>query len=342
MKCYIKDKVTFATKYAADVSEYDVYLHTIFDDKSKLTVFGKHSTVAGDFVVFGDWIGVIDSVKVSNGTTKLTCSDLITLFDLDFYILGTVNYDDWADEINVKNEIAGAIGGGYMGNFPTIGHSFITSSFSTQTGVPPILPTVDGANSHTNSKEYIEKVRRFHNVHIVSSVSHLSTGDVLLMDARQLPTVNRKIDFSDKSIVLLKEEYSAIQYTVVMGMYVASGSTEPGTYTEYLKTDGTIGVYNGLPPTNWQTGKAKIILVTEDDYATSVRNEILKTKSSHLIEFSTEIELGFFDNTEIRLNGQIFNSYISSVRITSETNRYIYTSGELKTGVLNKIKELKQ
>jgi len=111
-------------------------------------------------------------------------------------------------------------------------------------------------------------------------------------------------------------------------------------YISYLNTSGAIVNPAGGALVNWQYGKYKTISTTEANSVTDVTNELLKAKNSHLIEFAMDREINFLDDTEIRLHDQVYNSYVSSVRIKSDTNKYIYTSGELQTGLIKKIKEM--
>lgn len=334
MKCYIKNRFDFITNGVYDVSEYDIYLHTIFDDKSKITITTHDIINAGDFIYTDSgWVGIIEKVSPSKTNTivQLICKDILNLFDDDWAWFSDIFIG--APETEVSNIIYNyRYLNEYMNNFP-----FIREINTTYT--PPILYP-DLEKGLYNAKNFIQKVLRLRNIFTEFSIGRESNQDTLKITITKKDEVIRKIDFSDKDYALISNNQSNDSVALVVCAIWYEDSLELVQTNWYLYPDGSV---SNIPPTetDYVDGIRKVIFVnSSDNQETKALDEIAKHKYSHRIEFSSMRELNFYDLLELRINGQILYSFISSVRVKSDSNRFFYTSGELRTKFTDKIKEL--
>lgn len=343
MKCFIKDRYTFVTSGLYEVSEYDIYLKTIFDDKSKLTINTGDVIPEGDIVYCDNgWLGVIDTVTPDKQkkTVKLTCTDIINLFDENFgYVSDVFNSGNPAP--NPEDEIWSIINNYQtLNDYPNL-YSYLSQveEGHSKTYTPPIVyPDLD--KYMYNAKDFMLKCLRLRNVFTEFSVKRLSGSDVLRVDVEARDSAIHNIDFSDSSYVLVSETYSNNSPAMVVCCVWYEDTIELVQTKWYVYADGTVST--DIPDEEDRvSGIRKVIYVSDtDDQEDKVLDEVAKYKYSHKIEFSTTREMDFYDLLHIRLNGRVLNSYISSVRVKSDSNRFFYTSGEMRTSLTDKIKEL--
>ena len=59
MKVFIKNRSDFKAAALTDSVDYDLVIHSIYDNVSNLTVVGTYPNVEGDFIVTDDFMGII-------------------------------------------------------------------------------------------------------------------------------------------------------------------------------------------------------------------------------------------------------------------------------------------
>lgn len=337
MKCYIKDRWTFVTSGIYDVSAYDLFLQSIFDDKSKITIVTDDNITEGDIVYCDNgWLGIINAVKRDKNNTELTCEDILNLFNDDFS--GLAEYLP-QQEGTITNFIAVNYSGLYADNYPKYAYLYLPWP-TTATPASEAQYAIYAEKGLVNGRKLIYGLLRTFNIFTECSYLHKTTGDVLRVDVTHRDSVTRKIDFSNKDYTLIKETYSKNNIGAV-NVCVWDESTATLTETLwYVKTDGTVTTVRPADADMAHGVRKSVYVGATDDQETKVLDEISKVKYSHRIEFSTERELNFYDMLQLRINGRVLNSYISSVRVTSDSDRFFYTSGEMRTKLTDKIKEL--
>lgn len=337
MKCYVKDRWTFVTSGVYDVSEYDLFLQSIFDDKSKITIVTDENITEGDIIYCDNgWFGIINSVKRDKKNTELTCEDILNLFNDDFSTLveylpeaeGTISSFIWNGYLNLD-----------LNPYPYYPYLYLAPRTTKTPAAESQYPLYMEKGLYNGRKLIYGYLRTF-NIFTECSYLHKTTGDVLSISVTHRDSATRKIDFSNKDYALLKETYTKNNIGAV-NVCVWDESTQTLTETLwYVKTDGTVTT-DRPDDADMAHGVRKSVYVgATDDQETKVLDEISKVKYSHRIEFSTERELNFYDNLQLRINGRVLNSYISSVRVKSDSNRFFYTSGEMRTTLTDKLKEL--
>lgn len=345
MKCYVKDPRTFTTTGIYDVSQYDIFLYTIFDDVSKITVNQKDAATEGDIIYCDNgWMGIVKSYKNDTGKSTLSCIDMINIFDTDKIIMDSI----WGYP-NALQDYEGYVFYTYINDLfttidPIYKKDYVKIELLTNTRPYPydfIYPDpIDDVLF--NLKNYFEKVRRVENIFIDYSIGHTTLGDKLIMRIGKRNSGTKKIDLSDKSYFLINENYT----NEMVGRVTTHNPNELVDYARdwFLKTDGTIagpGVEDMPDEVDRVNGKHKTIKIDDNNLSYEKAQDIFeKNKYSHRIEFSTERELDFYDLLQLRINGRVLNSYISSVRVKSDSNRFFYTSGEMRTTLTDKLKEL--
>ena len=110
----------------------------------------------------------------------------------------------------------------------------------------------------------------------------------------------------------------------------------------YLLTDGT--VTNTYTDENRVDGTWEILNVSEAaNAAEEVKNKFAENSDSHLIEFACNKDYAFYDDLIVRTKeGQVLTSYISAIRRSSDRNKNVYKSGELRIMVDEKLNIWKQ
>lgn len=337
MRCYVKDRYTFITSGVYEVSEYDIFLNSIFDDKSKISIMTDNNISEGGIAYCDNgWLGVIEKVapEKRKKKTTLTCGDILNLFNDDFS--GLIEYAP-CQELTPRGFI---YNGYYNPSLDTYPHySYLEFPWPT-TATPGVSQySLYAKKGLINGRELIYGFLRTFNIFTVCSYLRKTTGDFLKVEVTHQDSTTRKIDFSDNGYSLIKETYSADSIGMV-NCCVWDESTQTLTETAwYLKSDGTVTKI--MPDPIEVYGARKTLYVgAKDDQEQKALDEISKVKYSHRIEFSSQRQMNFYDLLELRINGRVLNSYISSVRIKSDSNRFFYTSGEMRTKLTDKIKEL--
>lgn len=359
MICYIKDRKTFVTKGTYPVSEYDIVLKSIFDDQSKITITGIANAVEGDWVYCDNgYLGVIQTAnpdaKVKR--TTLTCREALAIFDRDsiYDIITSISDNEQEGPLVGVLDSDFKNGGSPADPYLALGYLYFQSLTHTYYH-DAMIPDFYDAGRYKNNlgfsfnvKAYLDKMRQTRGIFTDLDVVKINGTDRLMVRISKKDSATRMIDFSDKSYTVLSENYTneAVGKVTVKQCYEYHDEEynidvmyEGDPIDHYLKADGTITTVKPADGDRVSGVWRKVIIGKPDDAYSEAEKIFTKNKYSHMIEFSTDKALNFYDNLKIRINGRILTSYISSVRMTSESNKYIYKSGELRTKQ-NKIRRL--
>lgn len=315
MITYIRDRHTFALKHHATALTYDMTVQSIYDEVSDFKIRGKESSAkAGDFFFADGFFGIIKEVDKDRETLDITCNDIDTLFARD------IPDDPGTVGGSIEGYIKSLIDKYYVNLSDAVyATPFLTVVASTST-VGSALPDVE--NGVWNVKSYLSKVRRLYNIH--TSYSVVNGGLVMRIFHRDRQTHKIFLDLSDYEVLEESFAHEAIGKITTIAedtgarqdWYLLTDGTVTNTYTDENRVDGTWEVLNVSEATN---------------AAEEVKNKFAENSDSHLIEFACSKEYNFYDNLIVRTkDGQVLSSYISAIRKSSDRNKNVYKSGELR------------
>lgn len=327
MITYIRDRHTFALKHHATALTYDMTVQSIYDEVSDFKIRGKESSAkAGDFFFADGFFGIIKEVDKDRETLDITCNDIDTLFARD------IPDDPGTVGGSIEGYIKSLIDKYYVNLSDAVyATPFLTVVASTST-VGSALPDVE--NGVWNVKSYLSKVRRLYNIH--TSYSVVNGGLVMRIYHRDRQTHKIFLDLSDYEI--LEESFAHEAIGKITTIAEDAGARQDW----YLLTDGT--VTNTYTDENRVDGTWEILNVSEAaNAAEEVKNKFAENSDSHLIEFACNKDYAFYDDLIVRTKeGQVLTSYISAIRRSSDRNKNVYKSGELRIMVDEKLNIWKQ
>lgn len=315
MITYIRDRHTFAIKHHATALNYDMTVQSIYDEVSEFKIRGNESSAkAGDFFFADGFFGIIKEVDKDRETLDITCNDIDTLFARD------IPDDPGTVGGNIEGYIKSLIDKYYVSLSDAVyATPFLTVVASTST-VGSALPDVE--NGVWNVKSYLSKVRRLYNIH--TSYSVVNGGLVMRLFHRGRQTYKVFLDLSDYEV--LEESFAHEAIGKITTIEEDTGARRDW----YLLTDGTIT--NTYTDENRVDGTWEILNVSEAaNAAEEVKNKFAENSDSHLIEFACSKDYNFYDDLIVRTkDGQVLSSYISAIRKSSDRNKNVYKSGELR------------
>lgn len=315
MIVYIRDRNTFRQKHHATALDYDLTVESIYDEVSNFTIKGTESSAqAGDFLIAGDFYGIVKEVEVDRETLHITCNALDKLFSRD------IPDAPGAMTGSVEQYIKSAIDKYYV-NQPDAVYvtPYLTVIAQTSTAGTALPDVEDGAWS---IKSYLSKVRRLYNIH----VSYAVADGRLVMRIFYRDRQTRKVFLNLSDFEVLEETFAHDAIGKITT--IAADTSEKRDW--YLLADGRIT--NTYTAENRVDGKWEILKVQEAAKAAEeVGNKFKENSDSHLIEFACGKKYDFYDNLVIRTKqGRVLTSYISAIRRSRERGKTTYKSGELR------------
>lgn len=326
MKCYIKDKRTFKTKYHADAVNWSITLESIYDEVSTFEILGKKEVLyEGDYLFAGNFAGVIKSVEQAGEYLMITCDDIITIFNRPLF----------------PTEDSPMIGGFEAFLKRRIEHEYL--NISDQVYKLPFIKVIASTITHGatmpdieddlwNIKSYVAKLRRLNGIFLSFEIQN-NTELVIRIFHKEKQSHNV---FLNMSCYELMEETYANNY---VGKVTTKIKDTENSYDWYLLSDGTITKTYSLESRVdgvWE----KLIVENLVDAEEKAHEIFAQNSKSHLIEFATENKFNFYDNLKIRTKeGRVLQSYISAVRIEKGRNKVIYKTGELRVLLHEKLNQ---
>lgn len=327
MIAYIRDRHTFALKHHATALTYDMIVQSIYDEVSDFKIRGKEASAkAGDFFFADGFFGIIKEADTDRETLDIACNDIDTLF------LRDIPDDPGAVGGSIEGYIKSLIDKYYVNLSDAMyATPFLTVIASTSTA-GSALPDVE--SGVWNIKSYLSKVRRLYNIH--TSYSVVNGGLVMRLFHRDRQTHKVFLDLSDYEV--LEESFAHEAIGKITTIAEDAGARQDW----YLLTDGT--VTNTYTDENRVDGTWEILNVSEAaNAAEEVKNKFAENSDSHLIEFACNKDYAFYDDLIVRTKeGQVLTSYISAIRRSSDRNKNVYKSGELRIMVDEKLNIWKQ
>lgn len=309
---YIKDKKTFKTKMQASV-KYDATLKSIYDEVTTVEL-NDGSFDKGDFIIVDGFVGIIDEIDRGKGLCKLTCSDIVTLFRRDMFPVADTPI----------NGIEGFIKRQIDQNFTNVDDQAYRLPWLNVVGVTetPSDMQPDIENGLWNIKSFIAKARRLQNVFVDFTVNK----NTLFVKIERRGRQTHNIDLTTSDYEVLEDSRSEQQ----IGR-VTAYAEDTGEYSDWyrLKDARIVREYTteARAAGKWE----KLNVQSAENVETEVRNRFAQNSYSHLMEFATKREFGFYDKVLLRTkNGEVLESYISAVRKKSSDTRTIYKTGEAR------------
>ena len=315
MIVYIKDKNSFTTKVIATAVDYEIH-ESIYDTVSTITIPTQSTPPAeGYFVMFDGmpFVGIITEVDIDGGQTDISVEQGIKLFSRDmFYASSSYTY--------LENHLKDLIDTNFTNcsddiyEVPFLSVSALTS---TSTTCKPDLE-----DNVYNVKSYLNKCRRLHD--IVCDWGFTRTALTLSIYKKTFNTYN--IDMSNPRYQITEQTLS----NETIGKITVFCEENSSYSTWYLKTDGTIT--NTYSTVDRVDGEWTTLTVAEAaDISEEVADEFATNYYSHKVSFITDQTFNLYDRLNLRIDGKIFNSYVSGLIRTKGSKMHTVECGELQT-----------
>ena len=316
MIVYIKDKETFTTKIVVTAVDYEIH-ESIYDTVSSVTIPTQSTPPEeGDFLMFDGmaYVGIITEVNIDKGATQISLEQAVKLFSRDmFYTAQSYTYlEDYLKDL-IDDNFTNCTDAIYK-------VPFLSVNALTQTN-KNCKPDLDDKGVY-NIKSYISKLRRLQS--IVCDWNY---------DRTTLTLNIYKKDFAVKNIDLSNPRYVITEQTIAKQSIgkVTVFCEENSSYTNYyLKTDGSITTTYST--TDRVSGEWATLTVGEvADRVDSVSDMFAQNYYSHKVAFQTENAFTLYDRIVLRMEGKIFNSYVSGIIYRKGSNIHTVECGELQT-----------
>lgn len=316
MIVFIKDKNSFITKTMVSAVDYEVH-ESIYDTVSTITIPTQKSPInEGDFLMFDGmpFVGIVTEVDIDGGRTEISVEQAVKLFARDmFYSATSYTYlEDYLESLINTNYT------NCTDDLYEVPFLVVNVLSHTNVNCKPDLE-----DNVYNIKSYISKLRRLQD--IVCEWDFNRTQLILNIYKKSFSLHN--IDMSNPRYIITEQTIS----NQVVGKITVFCEENSAYSTWYLKTDGT--VTNTKPADadrvdgDWTTLTVGETADIQDD----VRDEFAQNYYSHKISFLTDSHFNLYDRLKLRIDGMIFNSYVSGI-IHTKGSKYIEVEcGELQT-----------
>lgn len=316
MIVFIKDKNSFITKTMVSAVDYEIH-ESIYDTVSTITIPTQKSPInEGDFLMFDGmpFVGIVTEVDIDGGRTEISVEQAVKLFARDMFYSAT-SYTYLEDYLE----------------------SLINTNYTNCTDDLYEVPfLVVNALSHTNAnckpdlednvyniKSYISKLRRLQD--IVCEWDFNRTQLVLNIYKKSFGIHN--IDMSNPRYIITEQTIS----NQVVGKITVFCEENSSYSTWYLKTDGTVTSTQPADADRVDGDWTTLVVNEVADITDDVRDEFAQNYYSHKISFFTDSHFEIYDRLKLRMDGKIFNSYVSGI-IHTKGSKYIEVEcGELQT-----------
>lgn len=335
MEVFVKSFVTYRIIKKATVISSTIVLDSLEKETSTVTVRGTgiNRSDAGNWLIIDGSILQIQAVKPESDRTILTLGpplDAFTrLIELTAQPIGqTIGgfvaqqlQDQWSKSID-----------------PMYSMPYLVAVSSDDTAfVPPEV----GDSGCFSVAEYCRLMRKSYRI----AVTFSDLGNALQCHIFKQPVTSRQISFEDGRSRLQSVDYSnsgiaklTVLHDVSTGEKDANGDDVfiRDRSIWYLAEDGSV---SQLVPARRAAGKWETIYIQGNkDVEAKVVETFAKNKTSHKLEFWSEIDLAVHENCTFMVYGELLHSYISHKRKSNEDKRFYYKSGELATSATEKLR----
>lgn len=316
MIVFIKDKNSFITKTMVSAVDYEVH-ESIYDTVSTITIPTQKSPInEGDFLMFDGmpFVGIVTEVDIDGGRTEISVEQAIKLFSRDmFYSATSYTYmEDYLKDL-IDDNYTNCTDDLYEVPFLSVNALSHTSG--------SCKPDLD--DNIFNIKSYTSKLRRLQD--IVCEWDFNRTQLVLNIYKKSFGIHN--IDMSNPRYIITEQTIS----NQVVGKITVFCEENSSYSNWYLKTDGTVTSTQPSDADRVQGDWTTLVVNNVADITDDVKDEFAKNYYSHKISFLTNSHFEIYDRLKLRMDGKIFNSYVSGI-IHTKGSKYIEVEcGELQT-----------
>lgn len=339
MEAFVKSFATYRTIKQVTVISSALALDSLDPDVSTVTV--KGTTIGrvdvGNWLIVDGLVYRISAVKPQTDRTMLTLDFPLEVFNRSLeYSLQTASQTvgGFVADVIRANWIHGA---DLAYSIPYL----VVSNSDTTRFAPPEL---DGSGCFA-LPDYIRLMRRSYRV----TVRFTDEGSTLQCSIVKVAERLCQVSFEDGRSKLETVDYSATgaaKVTVLCdndtGEKDADGNAiyQRSRSEWYLSNTGKI---SSSVPARRASGEWLTIQVKgTDDIEAKVVETFAKNKTSHKLEFWSELDLSVQDSCSFFVYGELLQSHISYKRKTSEDRRFYYKSGELATTATEKLRGVKR
>lgn len=330
MLAQIRSMINYEALCAAEVISYDLPIATSADDSGSIVLRGTAAAGnEGHWLLFKNYIWLIEQATIADGTTELTLRPPVNAFSRSIALPNN-------SFTTAENFISFCINKEFKNNSDDY-FKMPYLELNVSTGTPYTVPTLDN-NLMFNLADYIRlrdavffdesgDVEKFG-----AACIFIPSGDTLTVGIQPISS-EQHTAFFDNNRFWLKEQahdYDRVSKVTVLG--------EDSSQDFYLLKDGTIVTLSTAA--NRTLGKWVYVAAEDDATAGDTARRVFANNSaSHRIEFYSTEEFDVHDTVRMHLRGyEEYDSYeITCVRISSADSRYHYTCGTLPLTLTEKV-----
>lgn len=313
MEAFIRKRKDFS-KHLIQVYSYDTVLADIFEQNSTVTTAYDENIAQDDFIICGEFVGVVKSVSVNGKSLTLSCSGLDSAFDRTLY------YDIQTNDNMTSEELLKII---FEQKYKNCDSMYAMPYLEIRDGIstPLVKPSRNSDGLYTLSA-YISKLRKKG-----LNIQYDLLGETLCVTFAKYPTDEQNIDFVCHNTVT-SETYGG--HTIAKITNYTNGV--PDSY--YLLNDGTVTKDENADNRAYGTWE---VMTNAEESAVLERFDVTY---GHEIKFTSKERYSLYTPLKLRMpSGRILESFISSVSKHINDDHYSYTAGELKTTLTAKLKK---
>ena len=316
MIVFIKDKNSFITTTMVSAVDYEVH-ESIYDTVSTITIPTQKSPInEGDFLMFDGmpFVGIVTEVDIDGGKTEISVEQAIKLFSRDmFYSATSYTYmEDYLKDL-IDDNYTNCTDDLYEVPF------LVVNALSHTSG--SCKPDLD--DNIFNIKSYTSKLRRLQD--IVCEWDFNRTQLILNIYKKSFGIHN--IDMSNPRYIITEQTIS----NQVVGKITVFCEENSAYSNWYLKTDGTVTSTQPSDADRVQGDWATLVVNEVADITDDVKDEFAQNYYSHKISFLTDSHFDIYDRLKLRIDGKIFNSYVSGIIHKKGSKHIEVECGELQT-----------
>lgn len=338
MELYILSKQDLRIVSICKVIDYEINLDEETNSKSTFSIMKTEGLKEGNYIVVNGLYkqflfvipsGGIETEKSSNIVT-LNVVDISNIFDRKIIEKNTEQMEKLSIEQFISNNIFDNF---INSNDVPLNMRYIDVYWHTST--KGVIET-NSENGLYNFREFLVSSRQKKNVYIDFKFEN----GRLRIDIENKQETEEMIDTTLPEVVDYNKIYEE-EVTAKVQVYIREND---GEYNLYLKTDRTTTTNKNDP--DRASGKIEVISVAKEEKAAEEANNIMKNNNyKHLVEFKISKDSKLMEIKKlyigrpiiIKTENNIYNSYISAIKVTDEN--YIYfKSGSLRNTLLDKLK----
>lgn len=330
MLAQIRSMINYEALCAAEVISYDLPIATSADDSGSIVLRGTAAAGnEGHWLLFKNYIWLIEQATIADGTTELTLRPPVNAFSRSIALPNN-------SFTTAENFISSCINKEFKNNSDDY-FKMPYLELNVSTGTPYTVPTLDN-NLMFNLADYIRlrdavffdesgDVEKFG-----AACIFIPSGDTLTVGIQPISSEQHTAFFDNNRFWLEEQahDYDRVSKVTVLG--------EDSSQDFYLLKDGTIVTLSTAA--NRTLGKWVYVAAEDDATAGDTARRVFANNSaSHRIEFSSTEEFDVHDTVRMHLRGyEEYDSYeITCVRISSADSRYHYTCGTLPLTLTEKV-----